>query len=92
MNRIITKILDKYYLNQLINAIKKYMIYWIIDLKIEYSNENLCVSVKKIKYNDEQYVILINIPKKECLYYLCNFEYVRERIDKGMKYYLEKNK
>ena len=86
---MIEKILDNYYSKKLCKYIKNVSLKWHLDKKIIINKEKIIFKAKLPKFNDEQYVNIIAIPKQDAFIYLCDYKTLKEDVINAIKEYIE---
>ena len=91
--KVITKILDNYYSDKLIETIKDEINHkWFIDIRVKNNGNKVWVEVKRKKYNDNQYETIFGFYKRNAFANLIDVEKVREKVSKNVNIYFERNR
>ena len=79
--KIIEKILDKYYAKKLDDFVKFIELEYYLDFKHIYTKKDILIQVKEKRYNDDEYLEIIHLKKKDSFIHLCN----RNKLEKYIK-------
>lgn len=91
--KVITKILDNYCSDKLIETIKDEIYYnHFVDVRTKDNGNKVWVEVKKQKYKDNQYETIFGFYKREAFAHLIDVEKVREKVNKNVEFYLKKER
>lgn len=88
--KIISKILDAYYTNKLIDYIKFVLNDFLIDVRTIKYKYLVVIKVKKPKYNDIQYKEIYRFSKEDAFTLMCMYKDVTTEILENINKYREK--
>lgn len=90
MNKIITKILDKYYSKKLIDEILQSLRFTFdLDFRTEYNKDKVRLYIKKRKYKDEEYYQLYYFRYEEAFNNLLRIDKVKSAMRECVEMYLK---
>ena len=84
---MIEKTLDKYYIKKMKIFIDRIMIMYALDYRYIDKGDYLTLQIKKIKFNDNQYVGVFTFNKRGIFVDLCNQEELRKCIKTNIEMY-----
>ena len=87
----LNKLADNYYRNILKKKIEDILIIYNLDKKFEIKKEKFKLFIKKRKYSNEMFYCILYIEDYDVLFYICNFETLKNEIKRRIECYIERN-
>ena len=84
---MLDKILDKYYLRKIEKIVEQILNRYLIHYHFENLMDCICLEVKKVEYNDEQYKAIWACCMEEAFYYLSNLDVLEKEIKEAVANY-----
>ncbi len=84
---MLDKILDKYYLRKIEKIVEQILNRYLIRYHFENLMDCICLEVKKVEYNDEQYKAIWTCYMEEAFYYLSNLDVLEKEIEEAVANY-----
>ena len=95
MNKIIKKMLDKYYIDKLTNEIRESCIFkYDLDFRVtdDANNKKVYLAVKKRKYKEAEYATIFTFGYDDALIMLIKLNDVKQMVNDYIKDYLERER
>lgn len=88
-DKIIQKILDRYYTKKLVEEIKKHVFaYWCLDIMEQHETRStVSLYIKNRKYNDNEYKHLITVGTHDAIINLMQLDKIKKTLDGRIEEY-----
>jgi hypothetical protein len=91
-DKIIEKILDRYYANKLSKEIiDSFIFIYGVDFRIKRCEDRIEICVKKCKYKETEYKAIIHFRLDEAIIHLMRIDETRKYVRELIEEYIEKN-
>lgn len=88
--KLLSKMLDNYYSNKLVQFVEMEIISkYIVDIK-QFNHKNYIeISIKKTQYNDKQYIVVFRFNKQDAFEFMCRQQELSKKVLNNVRNYLE---
>lgn len=88
--KILSKILDNYYSNKLVQIVKmKIISNYIVDIKQFNYKNYIEIRIKKTCYNDKEYIVIFRFNKQDAFEWICRQQELSKKLsDEVLRYIL----
>lgn len=88
--KLLTKILDNYYSNKLVQFVKMEIISkYVVDIKHFNHKNYIEISIKRTQYNNKQYRVVFRFNKQDAFEFICRQQELSKKVLNNAKNYLE---
>jgi len=88
--KLLSKILDNYYSNKLVQFVEMEIISkYIVDIKRFNHKNYIEIRIKRTQYNDEQYMVIFRFNKQDAFEFMCRQQELSKKVLNNAKNYLE---
>ena len=88
--KILSKILDNYYSNKLVQFVEMELISkYFVDIKRFNHKNYIEIRIKRTHYNDKQYTVVFRFNKQDAFEFMCRQQELSKKVLNNAKNYLE---
>ena len=88
--KLLSKMLDNYYSNKLVQFVKMEIISkYIVDIKHFNHKNYIEIRIKRTQYNDKQYTVVFRFNKQDAFKFMCRQQELSKKVLNNTKKYLE---